>query len=186
MTPWEPPPSDPYVELVDDAAHDAALRERGEARGRDAHAARLASWVGTLRDLAERRLPVVLSVTGGRRHRGSLVGVATDHLALQAPDGRLVLIALDTVRLLRPEPGRRVGTAMGDREVPVDRTLADALDRFADACAPVTLVLRDVVEPLDGTPLAVGEDVLTLRTSSVGTAFVPLAAVAELIITGHP
>lgn len=186
MSGWEPPRPDPYVELTDDAAHGAALRERAEARGRAAHAARLASWTGTLRDLAERRLPVVVSAAGGRRHRGALIGLATDHLALQAPDGRLVLIALDTVRVLRAEPGQVVGMAMGDRQVPVDRTLADALDRFAEARAPVTIVLRDVVEPIEATPIAVGEDVLTLRIDQAGTAFVPVAAVAALIVTARP
>lgn len=186
MSGWEPPRSDPYVELTDDAVHAAALRERAQAQDRAAQAARLASWVGTLRDLAERRLPVVVSATSGRRHRGSLVGLAADHLALEAPDGRLVLIALDTIRLLRPEPGQRVGTAMGDRAVPVDRTLADALDRFAEARAPVTIVLRDVVEPIEAVPIAVGEDVVTLRVDHAGTAFAPLAAVAELIVTTRP
>ena len=179
-----PLPRDPYLELADDAAHEAALRSRAESRARLERAERTATWLGALHDLAERGVEVALTAASGRRHRGALIGVATDHLALRSGEDRLVLIALDTVRLVRPEPQQRLGSATGDRPPPGDRTLTDALDRHVEQRRVLTLVLREVPDPLRGQPVAIGEDVLSLRLT-VGdptTVLLPIAAVVEVIV----
>ncbi len=178
------PPHDPYLELADDAAHEAALRSRAESRARLERAERTATWLGTLHDLAERGVEVAVTAASGRRHRGALVGVATDHLALRSGEDRLVLVALDTVRMVRPEPQQRLGSATGDRPPPGDRTLADALDRHVEQRRALTVVLRDVPEPLRGQPVAIGEDVLSLRLTvgDPATVLLPVAAVVEVIV----
>lgn len=184
MSVWHRPDQDPFVELSDDAAHDAAVRSWSEVRDRTVQASRRATWVGTLRDLAERELEVSVTTASGRRHRGALFGIATDHLALRTGAERRVLVALQAVRVVRPEPGRRLGEVTGHRSPPVDRTLADALDRCVEQAQAVTVVLDGVTEPLHGFPVSIGEDVLTMRLTAGEPARVllPLTAVVEVIL----
>lgn len=178
-----PEERDPLRELVDDAAHAAAVRARVEERERRARAAEVATWIGTLRDLAERGVPVVVSGRSGRVHRGAVTAVARDHLALQSPSGAVVLVALSAVRLVRPEPDVAAPAAAGDREAAQDRTLLEALGRVADDRGEVAIHLADVAEGLQGQVLGFGEDVLTLRLTGGGrgTVYVPAAAIEEVL-----
>jgi hypothetical protein len=135
-------------------------------------------------DVAERDVDVSVGCAAGRAHRGRLVAGGPDHLGLRLPTGALVLVALDTVRSVRPEPGHRGGAAMGDREPPADRTLAEVLQDLADRDGAAAIALRDVADPLQGTVLGLGEDVMTLRldTAQRETVLVPLCAIAELLV----
>lgn len=179
---WDTPLPDPYVELADRAAHDAARRERAALRHRQEQAAATATWLGTLRDLAERAMPVVLTASAGRSHRGQLVGVGADHVVLEVAERSFLLIATDTIRSLRPEPERLAGAATGGRGVASTRTLADVLDRHAEQRAEVAVHLRDTDEVIEGRVLAVGEDLVSLRTTTGrSVVFLPLAGVAALI-----
>lgn len=177
---------DPYVDLSDEAAHRAAVQARREERERSARAGEVASWSGTLRDLAERRVDVSVSCAAGRQHRGALVAVGVDHIGLRVGPSGLVVIAIDTVRAVRPEPGSPGGAAMGDRDEPRDRRIEDVLDEVVARDGRVAVVLRDVPEPLHGEVLGLGDDVLTIRleTARRERVFVPLAAIAELLVTG--
>jgi hypothetical protein len=179
-----PPARDPYVELADEASHEAAVRARVEERDRRARATEVATWIGTLRDLAERRAVVGVRARSGRVHRGALVGVGLDHVVLERPGGTLTLLALQAVRTVRPEPGAPAPPAMGDRESPQDRTLAEALHRLVEGRAPVVLVVADVAEPLHGQVTGFGEDVVTVRLTGAdrGTVYLPLATVDEVVL----
>jgi hypothetical protein len=181
---WTPPARDPYVDLADDASHDAAVRARAEERDRRDRASELATWVGTLRDLAERRAVVSVRARSGRLHRGGLVGVGLDHVVLELPVGSLLLLALEAVRTVRPEPGEPAPPAMGDRDSAQDRTLAEALARLVEERRAVALMIRDVAEPLHGRIVGFGEDVVTLRLIGAdrGTVYLPLAAVDEVVL----
>jgi hypothetical protein len=181
---WTPPARDPYLDLADDAAHAAAVRARSEQRRREERAAEVATWVGTLRDLAERRAAVVVRGRAGRVHRGALVAVGLDHVALRLAAGSLVLLALDAVRAVRPEPGQPAPPAMGDRDAAQDRTLPEVLHRLVEERRTVVVVLRDVPDPLRGEVVGFGEDVvtLTLRDASPATVYLPLAAVDEVVL----
>jgi hypothetical protein len=184
VTGWVPPARDRFVELADEAAHEAAVRARAEQRSREERATEVASWVGTLRDLAERRLPVSLRASSGRVHRGALVAVGTDHVVLQLHAGTLALISLAATRAVRPEPGRTAPPVMGDRESAQDRTLIEAFARVVEDRRPVVLVIRDLEDPLQGEVIGLGEDVVTLRLEGGdrGTVYVPLAAVDEVVV----
>jgi len=181
---WRPPEPDPYVDLADTAAHEAAVRARVEERARRDAAADVATWIGTLRDLAERAVSVSVLTSSGRSHRGSLAAVGIDHVALQLISGAIVLIALDTVRTVRPEPGQPAPVAMGDRERSQDRTLSEALQYIVDEQREIVLLLREVVDPMPGAVIGLGDDVLTLRVrgGDRGTLYVPLSAICELLI----
>jgi hypothetical protein len=177
---------DPYLELTDEAAHDHAVAARREARSRRQVAAASATWVGTLRDLAEQPDVALVLTAAGHLHRGALTAVADDHVVLRLATGGLVLLRLDRIRAVRPEPGRPAPPAMGDRTGTHDRTLADALDRLAADGARCALLVDGVREPLQGQLVTVGEDVLTLRLEGTdqGTAYAPIDGVAEILLDG--
>jgi hypothetical protein len=180
---WVPPARDPFVDLADDAAHEAAVRARSEQRRREELAAEVATWVGTLRDLAERELVVSLRARSGRIHRGALVAVAADHVALRLHAGSLALVALGAIRTVRPEPGQPAPPAMGDRGVAQDRTLVESLARAIEERREVVIVVRDVTDPVQGEVVGLGEDVATVRLlgGDRGTVYLPLDAVDELV-----
>lgn len=189
MAGWTPPHRDPYVELVDDSAHAAAVRARATERELRDRAAELAGWEGTLRDLTERRVPVTVACRSGRRHRGVIAAVAADHLALRLPAGQLVALAGGAVTSVRPEPGSASAPAMGDREPAQDRTLLELLDRVAGERRHVALGLEGSAEVLRGRLVAVGEDVLTLRLDGRSPdgrgrdlIYVRLGAVVEVVL----
>jgi hypothetical protein len=183
VTGWTPPPRDPYVDLADAAAHETAVRGRVEQRERRERAAEVATWVGTLRDLAERQIVVNVRARSGRVHRGVLVAVGLDHVALRL-SGALVLVALDAVRTLRPEPGALAPPAMGDRASAQDRTLAETFERLVEDRRAVVIVVADVDEPLHGDVVGLGEDVVTLRSSGAdrATVYLPLGAIDEVVV----
>ena len=181
---WQPPVPDPYLDLGDDARHRSEVRSRADYRRRMATATELATFVGTLRDLAERTVPMAIRTSSSRIHRGALVGVGIDHLAVRRVDGSIALVAFDTVRAVRPDPGARLPAAMGDRPGAQDRTLLEALDRLIADDHEVVVLLRDVDDPLRGEVLGLGEDVLTLRLSREGrgAVYIPLGAIRELVV----
>lgn len=177
---------DPYLELGDAARQDAEVAARSERRSRLERASEVATWRGTLRDLAERRVPVSLRLAGGRTRRGSLVAVGADHLGVRTAAGQLVLVRLDAVRSLRPEPGLPAPTATGDRDRVEGRHLVEVLAEFVEERARVVLGCDGWDEPLVGELSGLGEDVLTLRVEGVdrGTVYLPLAAVTEVVAPG--
>jgi hypothetical protein len=184
MPDWTPPRRDPYLDLADEAAHEAAVRARAEERQLRERAAELANWVGTLRDLAERQVGVVLSSRSGRTHRGLLLAVAEDYVALRLPGGQTVAVAGDAVASVRPEPGLVAAPAMGDRERAQDRTLLELIDRAAEERRRVAVGIAGADDVLQGSLAGVGEDVISLRLDSHdrGMVYLRAAAVLEVIV----
>jgi hypothetical protein len=181
---WRPPEPDPFVELGDDERIRAAIEARQERRDRRDRAAEVATWTGTLRDLAEREVGIVVRLAADRIHRGHLAAVGQDHIALRLASGSMVLIMTDTIRSVRPEPGRSAPVAMGDRGNSQDRTLVEALERITEQSTQVVLVLRDTEDPINVRVVGLGEDVLTVRTTGgeAGTIYVPVTALREVVV----
>src|SRR5215204_2134370 len=79
-------------------AADARAREAADTRVRErwlrAQAEEEASMAGVLLALAERREVVVITTATGRRHRGAVVGVGLDFVAVEAEAGPITLVAL--------------------------------------------------------------------------------------------
>lgn len=181
--PLEP---DPLLGLTDRAAVDEAVAAREEERDRRARGASLATWTGTMRDLAERGQRLVVRTAGDRVHRGVPIAVGIDHLVLGLDDGTWVLLASEGLLSVRSEPGQRTGTAMGDRTRGVDRTLLEAIERLAEERRELVLVLRESRDPVPGTVLAVGVDVVTMRLAhdARSLVLVPSSAIREVIVPG--
>ena len=181
---WRPPDQDAFVELGDDARLGEEVAARTERSQRLTRASELASWAGTLEDLAERRVEVVVVLEGGRAYRGALVAVGLDHVALRTPGGQLALLRTSTLRAVRPEPSTPAPVATGDRERSHGRRLADVLDRLAEGRERVVLGLRGVDDRLAGQLLGMGADVVTLRVEAgtAGVVYLPLDAVGEVVL----
>ena len=181
---WQPPERDAFLELGDAARVDEEIAARGERRSRLARAREVATWIGTLRDLAEHRQPAIVTLAGGRSYRGALVAVGRDHVAVRSSGGQLALLRTSAIRSLRPEPGSAAAIATGDRERSEGRTLVEVIERLVEDRARVVLGLQGVDELLPGVLLGLGEDVISLRAEpgETGLAYVPTRAVRELLL----
>lgn len=178
------PPDDAFLSLEDDARHAAEVAARSERHRRLQRASEVATWAGTLEDLAERRLPVALQVAGGRAYRGRLVAAETDLVALRSEAGQLVVIRADVVRLLRPQPGVPVAVATGDRQRVAGRRFVDVLQELTEERARVLLGLDGLTEPLAGSLRALGEDVVTLELEATprALAYLPVGVIQEFVL----
>jgi hypothetical protein len=157
----------------------AASAAAGRARERSLReqAASMATWTGILVDLAEQGAPVT-AVLANQRCRGHVVGVGRDFFVLDAHPGRPALIRSDTVASLWPEQPAAPLPA-GTRGGALDLSLMMALALLAEERSPVCVTTTTGLETA-GDLIAVGEDVLTVRTDSSARrlAYVPVGAVA--------
>lgn len=183
---WTPPRRDPYLDLADESAHQAAVRARVAERELRDRAAEVAGWAGTLRDLAEAGTAVTVRCRSGRVHHGVLLAVAEDFVAMRLPAGQLVALAGNGVTSVRPEPGSRAAPAMGDRARAQDRTLLEVLDRAVSERRRITLGLDGSPEVVQGVLVAIGEDVVTLRLDGHDRDLVYLRAGAILEAVVEP
>jgi hypothetical protein len=162
-----------------DAAAEARAREHWLRRQAEEGAA----LVGVLADLVDGRVPVRLDLRAGGPFAGTVRAVGVDLVAVAAGGSRgsMAVVALDAVCSVHTGPGPR--TVTGDRAVTSSLRLADVLAGLAGEREPVRLVTADG-ETIAGVAWSVGQDVLTLRAGSgaVRTAYVPLAAVAAVVV----
>jgi hypothetical protein len=162
-----------------------------EARSADAAATRArerwlrlqadesATFAGVLVDLAERRTPVVVAGVAGRRHRGTIVAVATDFCAVRTPSGRDVLLAFRGIASVRPDSRH---AATGDRVVRADLGLPEMLSVLAAERPRVLVVTTAGDEGIAGELRSVGRDVVTISLDGdpKASAYVSVTAIAEV------
>jgi hypothetical protein len=165
--------------VADARVADAAGRRSRERWLREV-AAQEATMAGVLLDLAERRTAVALDTGAGRSHRGVVVAVGVDFVALQLRSGAEVLVALRAIAAVRLLAGEDVAT--GDRGDATGITLVEVLSTMAAERTRVLLVTRG--EPVSGELRSAGRDVVTVRTDAdqPATAYVPLDGVLEVVV----
>lgn len=175
-------PSDPLVDLLDEAR----AGDHGTARARERWLLRLAeeeaTLAGTLLDLAERGSGVAVRSLSGRVSHGAVVAVGTDFVVLRAEDRRDVCVRLGAISTVRPAAGERHVSARGDRPAPLDLLLVEVLAGLAPDRPRVALLAAG--ELVAGELRAVGADVVTLRLDGDQRAlcYVSAAAVDEAVI----
>jgi hypothetical protein len=175
-------PTDEVTGLLDEQALDDALRARRATReGRD-RARELSTWVGALRDLAERSATVQVFTVAGTEVTGALLAVAVDHLVLRVAGGGLAVVARAAISGVRGAGSGPSVPAAGDRPAPSDRVLLEVLDRWREDAAPVHLVTRGG-DGERGHLVTVGEDVVSL-TAAAGTLHVPVEAIVTVTVHG--
>jgi hypothetical protein len=156
----------------------AAAANRVRERSLRDQAAATATWVGVLVDLAE-QAAVVTMVVAGQRRSGHLMAVGRDFCVLQAEHGRAALISVREIVQLWPEVRSNEGPLAGDRRASIDLPLLSALALLAEERSPVGLVSGGGHE-ISGELVAVGDDVLTVRTRPPARrlVYVPVTGVA--------
>ena len=162
--------------------------EAVQARAREAFLRRSAgedaTFAGVLVDLAEQGGPVLLSLAGGRRHRGRLRAVGTDFVLLETDRGAQVLVAARGIAAVRPEAS--TAPLAGDRPLTLGADLAEALTIVAEDRPRVLVVVAGDADGLAGELRGVGRDVVLLRLDGAGrpTAYVPVANLVEVSVAG--
>lgn len=189
MAERRPPPSQSFDEALGDFT-DAARRSEAQLQRQQRHdnaiiAGLSGSFHGSLVDAAEIGSPVVLLTRRGMHHRGAVVAVGIDVVAL-APDteGKRILIALPAIEAIR---GTTSTSSRAAAESPDGPTLGTLLDVFAQDRARVALTTAGGNQIM-GTMLAVGVDQVTIRLdggrdrNSAELMTVSLDAIDEAVI----
>ena len=179
------------IEDLERWAADARAREAAEARVRErwlrSQAEEGTTLAGLLLALAERREPVVVATVAGGRHRGVLIAVGVDFVAVQAPAGTTTLVALAAVADVRVvDAGRRPiapatvdGHARGEGRLAFGVRLVDVLGQAAGQRPRVAV--QAGAASVVGDLRSVGDDVLTLRTDgAAGLVYVSLPSVSDV------
>lgn len=158
---WQPD-SDPTVRLRDDEALRAAVEARGDERLMTRVSAESATFAGTLRDLAERRVGTSLLLRGDHGVQGTLVAVAVDHVVLVTGADQLTHVRTDAIVAARVDPSVQVPVAQGHRPPGDHLTLLQRLARWEEDRPVVAIMVDGRTEPVRGRLIAVGEDVVSL------------------------
>lgn len=147
-------------DFADDARRTEAQRGRQQLHDNAVVAGLSGSFHGSLVELAEIGTPIVLITRGGLHHRGAIVAVGSDVVAL-APDagGKRILISIRAIEAVRGRAAPKNRTADDSATGP---SLAILLDEFAQDRARVALTTAGGHQ-LMGTLVAVGIDQVTLR-----------------------
>lgn len=164
--------------LAEVVADDAA-QQRSRLRWLEQQAAEEGTFIGVLTDLAERGRPVVVHLTNGRIHRGTLTLIGTDVVGVSTAGGRDVLLRQTAIASVRTLPGEPV--TIGDRHIVSDVAMIEAMSALAEHRARVHLIGSDPSQAVTGELRAVGRDVVTVRLDGAGgTAYIAVASLVEL------
>ncbi len=183
-------------EDVERWAAEARVRDAVDARQRERWLRRQAedeaAFAGLLLSLAERRVAVIATTTGGRHHVGRIEAVGSDFAAVGVAGGRITMVSLAAVAAVK------VADAAERRRHQDHRRSEPAADaRPENDARPVGVAMADVIghaverrprvqvfaggAQLGGELRAVGADVVTLHTDGdpPGLLYVRLASVSE-------
>ena len=171
-----------------EARVDAAVVSRLRERAQRQLAAEEATLLGLCLDLAEARRPILARTAEGRVHRGVLVAVGADFVALRSSTGDATFLPVGHLAWLRPAPGpwsgapARSGAAAGDRSPPLAARLVDVLTGLAADRPRLRLGLAGDPDVWAGKLRGCGTDVLSIELSADPKviAWAPLGQVTEV------
>jgi hypothetical protein len=178
-----------------EARVDEAARQRTRERWLLQQAEEGGRFTGVLCDLAERGTAVAVRTRAGRQHRGRVLAVGDDFVAVDtgssgAADGTdgsgAAFVALAAVSSVRVMPGSATAPT-GDRAVRTGLRLAEVLAGLAAERERVRIVALDGGDAIAGSLRSVGLDVAVVRLDGrdPATAYVPIPAITELTLPGE-
>jgi hypothetical protein len=167
---------------VADARVDEDAMRRARERWLHDVAQQEATFGGVLADLAERRAPVTVETTAGRRHHGVVHVIGADFAALRTRSSTEVLVVLAAIDVVRTSP--TVDATLGDRMLSTELRLVDVLDRLAADRERAMVVMRRGDQAVVGEVRGLGHDVVVVRAEGAQhpTAYVPIAAITEVSV----
>ena len=171
-----------------EARVDEAVISRLRERSLRQLAADEATMLGLCLDLAESARPVLARTTEGRVHRGVLVAVGADFVAMRSPTGDATFLPVGHLAWLRPAPGTwagapaRGGEAAGSRNPPLAARLVDVLTGLAGDRPRVRLVVAGDPDTWSGRLRGCGADVLSVEQAGEPrlVGWIPLSQVSEV------
>lgn len=171
---------DPWQDLLDDARAQEAGAARGRERWLRQAAAEDATLAGVLLDLAEARAEATVQSSSGRAHRGRVVLVGSDVVAVETSPGPLALVALRSVVSVCPEAGPG---PVGSRPAPEGPGLLDLLATAA-ADDEIVLLTGPSGATVRGVLAGVGADVVALRPEDGRglTTYVSADSICEVLV----
>lgn len=176
-------PSDELTEMLDESTIDDRVSNRAAQRWSRQIDEEEATWIGTLTDLAEQQRSVVISTSTGQNHRVVLDAVGPDVVVARGSGGARLYVRLEVIELL-VGAGRPAATGTRSGEGATFHELLFGLSADRPNVSAATRSGRVV----HGLLVAVGSDVLTIRTSSNANetmptpTMIPLVALAEVIV----
>jgi hypothetical protein len=177
-------PTDELTEMLDESTVDERSSNRSAQRWSRQVDEEEATWVGTLIDLAEQRKTVGLCTATGQNHRVIIDAVGPDVVVTSRADAAQLYIRLEVIEALTGA-GRRSATGTSTSEGATFHELLFGI------CAdrPTVSVTTRSGRVVHGTLIAVGSDVLTLRSLDSATnehrpvsTMIPVFAAAEVVV----
>jgi len=140
------------------AAADARSRERWLKQ----QALEAADLAGVLVDLAEQGQPVLITLSTGRQHQGTPMGVGVDVVTISSAMGLPVHLAIEAITSVKPAPGQAtppepIGESRGARSGRLAHVLADAAPE-----RPRVMLGLVGGETVSGELRSVGTDLVTV------------------------
>lgn len=182
-SPGAPGGADPVDRELRDLTDHQRATSAAETRRREhwlrLQAADEGSFGGVLVDLAEQDRLLAVSTLTGRTLRGVIGTIGADFVGLRSPTGESVLVPLHAFTAIRTEPGS--ASTVGDRAERVGASLAAVLHDLSGE-RPWVLVHTADGEAVAGELRGVGRDLVLLRSTNGDTTYVPLAAVADVVL----
>lgn len=160
---YREPGRDPTVDLRDDASVEDAVTQRLARRQIEQVESDIATFVGLLRDVSERRVAVTIHTDDDRRFQGIVVAVARDHVVIDTFARQRIHLRIEAIHIVRVEPGQTASVPRGDRGAAQDLLLIERLARWQDNPPYIALFVTGRADPVRGRLVAVGDDVVTLQ-----------------------
>lgn len=166
------------VELTDRSRRQGAAEQRRRHHWLVQQAGEEGTFLGTLLDLGEAGRRVSLGLVSGRRLQGTVVAIGSDFVVLLSARLRFV-VPLAALAMVHDEPGAR--GSLGDRALPDDRCLADALVDLAPPGSTVQ-VQAGGDHHVVGTVTSVGRDLVVVRNSDGTHSYLAVPALISLAL----
>ena len=170
------PSEDELRRLTDDTRRADAIESRRRELWLRRQAEEEGTFHGILVDLAERQGTMAMQTRAGRVVRGRAVTLGADFVALAGAQDGTVLVPLQMVTAVSPEPGTL--PSAGDRAETTSTSFANAVADLA-ADRPTVTVYTHGSGRVTGTLWSVGQDFGVVRAPA-GDTYVPFAAVNDL------
>jgi hypothetical protein len=165
-------------ELARQARASVAADDRARRHWVAQQAASGATLIGVLTDAAESRSRVHISRRWGEPWRGTVENVGRDLVVMRTEGGLRLLLALRAITSVQVVGG---GVVSGDREAPVDLTLAGALSRLV-ADRPRMQVHCGDAGSVTGTLLELSPELLQLRSDTGDPILVVLSTIEAVLL----
>ena len=176
---WNPEQDHELEDWMAVSRTDEAARSRRRTAAWMEHGPVDASLTGVLVDLAERGAEVVVTLSGGRIHRGVVLEVASTWVLIRTGSGDRVVIRL---RCAESIDCTGLPNSFGERSASTTMGFVATLDQLVDIGATITM--RTAHQTTRGELRLLGEEIAIVAIDAMTMRYVSMEAVDEVTIAG--